>query len=129
MHLHPLVKHNFKCSLISCALVLAVSALLCALAANDFILQMRSALFGCLVFFVVHNGFYLSAFFIPEKLLTAGLVLYRAIYSYVLKYLLLCVLFYLCLHFKLVIALTFVICFISALCVNLLISLTQPANL
>lgn len=127
--MHPLVKHALKFSFISCVLVLLGAAVISALSGADFYLQMRSALFGCAVFFLVNNGFYFSAFFIPEKLLTAGLVLYRAIYSYVLKYLILCVLFYLCLHFKLVLPLTFILCFIAALCLHLVISLTQPAKL
>ncbi len=128
--MHPYVRLVIKNAVLCSALVLAGACLLILVCdADRFLLQMRSALFGCAVFSLVHIVFHISAFLIPAKMLTAGMVLYRAVYSYVLKYLLLFFLFYICLKFRLVVPVTFVMSFVAALCCNLIYSMTKSTKL
>lgn len=128
--MHSYVKFVIKSSVLSSAAVLAAACLLIFICDFDrFLLQMRSALFGCGVFVLVHVVFNISAFFIPDEMLSPGMVLYRAIYSYVLKYLLLFLLFFICLKFHLVVPVTFILAFACTLCFNLLYSMTNSTNL
>ncbi len=98
MALNSHLRHDCKISLTCVGICLALTVPLAAAAAwltgISFVKVCVAAAYGSLSFLLVQTCFLLCAYGFTDRFLSSGLVLYRAVYAFVFKYLILVILLF-----------------------------------
>lgn len=104
-------------------------ALMAALYFNlPVLILLLSSLSGAVTVFIVQTVFIVSAYGFSSKFLSAAVVIYRALYAYIMKYAVMIMIFFGALHWDLLHHLTFILSFCAVLILRVFASLWHPSH-